>query len=604
MAWKDDQPAGQSPDDIRERDCTNNRLGPLVGADEASISVTTLQGTAIRAAQNMADFRFSVSTGLKTKVMAPGQPAVPVPTHQDIELNNGEFLFVLGANGTGKSSLMLNFYSPHQKVARRIVSHRQNWFESGGLNMTAQQRTNTGSNIQSQDAGPHSRWKDDYAAQRASMAIYDLIDAENVRARGIARAADAKDLKEVQKLAAMQSPLSKINTLLKLSNLPIELSIEEGQKLNASRNGGQRYDVAELSDGERNALLIASNVLTAPAGTLFVIDEPERHLHRSIISSLLSLLFRQRTDCAFIVSTHDVMLAVDNPGGQKLLVRGCTHNTNKEVIAWDVDLVPAGGPIDDSLMQDILGARRKVIFVEGTSSSLDLPLYTAIFPTISVVPKNSCVDVTNAVNGVRGAANTHWVKAFGIVDGDGRPASELAALQQKGVYAVRAYSVESVYYHPEMQKRIAAAQVAVQGGDVGALVSAASTATITAVRSQMDRLAARIVEKDVREQIIKQIPGHQSLAASPIVSISFSTAPLIAAEKSRLATACSDVDLETIICRYPVRETAALGEIAKALKFQSSSDYEAAVRQLLLSDATAATFARGLFGSLYADVSV
>ena len=81
----------------------------------------------------------------------------------------------------------------------------------------------------------------------------------------------------------------------------------------ASKSGSKPYSIAQLSDGERNALLIATNVLTVKDGTLVLIDEPERHLHRSIISPLLTHLFAQRPECAFIVSTHDVMLPLDNP---------------------------------------------------------------------------------------------------------------------------------------------------------------------------------------------------------------------------------------------------------------------------------------------------
>lgn len=536
--------------------------------------------------------------------MAPDRQAITAPQYQQIELNKGEYLFVLGANGAGKSSLMQSFYAPNLIRARRIVSHRQNWFESGAVNITAQQRLNIGNNIQTMDAVPQSRWRDDYAQHRANMAIYDLIDCENIRARDIAKAADAKDMATVATLASKPSPVNRLNSLLQLSNLPIALSIEAGAQVMASRNGGPKYDVAELSDGERNALLIAANVLTVPPGTLLVIDEPERHLHRSIISPLLSLLFKERPDCAFIISTHDVMLAIDSPDSQKLLVRGCTHNENKEITAWDVDLVPIGGSIDDDLMQDVLGARRKVIFIEGTHSSLDLPLYAAIFPTVSVVPKNSCIDVVNAVNGVRGAADIVWVKAFGVVDGDARSPAEVALLKKAGIYAVKAYSVESVYYHPKVQRLIAAAQAMILGGAPSDLVSAANSAVIAAVQPQIDRLASRIVERDVRERIVRLIPSHQSLVANPMVNLALDAGPLMAAEKTRIATACASMDVETIICRYPIRETRALGDIAKALKFQSRTDYEAAVRQLLVKDTAALAIVRGLFDSMYTDVSL
>ncbi len=83
----------------------------------------------------MADFIFNVPKGMKLQQVqgAPSQPPMqmPMPQHQAIELSKGEYLFVLGANGTGKSSLMLSFYGPNQQQARRIVSHRQNWFQSG-----------------------------------------------------------------------------------------------------------------------------------------------------------------------------------------------------------------------------------------------------------------------------------------------------------------------------------------------------------------------------------------------------------------------------------------------------------------------------------------
>ena len=112
---------------------------------------------------------------------------------------------------------------------------------------------------------------------------------------------------------------------MRLSNLQIEISLEDGQKVVARKYGGASYSLAELSDGERNAFLIASEVLTAKAGTLVIIDEPERHLHRSIISPLLKMLFDKRRDCAFIISTHEFMLPVETPEASTLLIRSCEY---------------------------------------------------------------------------------------------------------------------------------------------------------------------------------------------------------------------------------------------------------------------------------------
>jgi len=165
-------------------------------------------------------------------------------------------------------------------------------------------------------------------------------------------------------------------------------------------------------------LLIAGNVLTAPPGTLLIIDEPERHLHRSIISPLLSQLFQHRSDCAFVVSTHDHNLPLEFPDARTLLLRSCTFN-GQTVQSWKADELPSDSSNDDSLKRDLLGARRRILFVEGSESSLDKTIYALIFPAVSVIPKGSCHEVERAVGSVRAGETFHWLRAFGIVDGDG-----------------------------------------------------------------------------------------------------------------------------------------------------------------------------------------
>lgn len=226
-------------------------------------------------------------------------------------------MFVLGANGTGKSGLMQRLYANHQGNARRISAHRQTWFQSNTITLSPQQKRDTENNILTMDTQPQARWSDRFSAHRASIAIYDLIDAENVRARSITGAVDGGHMDLAKELSKQDAPIKIINELLRLSNLPIEISVRENEQVVASKNGSASYSIAELSDGERNALLIAADVLTVKDGTLILIDEPERHLHRSIISPLLTMLFYKRSDCAFVVSTHEVMLPLDNPSAPR-----------------------------------------------------------------------------------------------------------------------------------------------------------------------------------------------------------------------------------------------------------------------------------------------
>lgn len=533
----------------------------------------------------------------------PFELLVPLPTGLPLNftIDIGQVLYVLGANGTGKSSLLQSFFAKHQQNSRRISAHRQTWFQSNAITLSPHEKKSAEAYMLQDDANPQSRWKDDYSAQRTSVAIYDLIDAENVRARAIAGAVDSQDMNLATELSKKDAPIKIINELLRLSNIPIEISVRESEQVMASRNGSAEYSISELSDGERNALLIAANILTCKPGTILFIDEPERHLHRSIISPLLTLLFAKRADCAFVISTHDVMLPLDNREAQILLIRSCTYE-NSNVVNWDADLLTAHEEIDDQLKQDILGNRRKLLFVEGTESSLDKPLYSLLFPQTSVIPKSSCRDVEHAVSSIRDAQELHWLRAFGIVDNDRRQPTNIAALREKGVYAVSVHTVESIYYHSLVLERLARKQQDMTGVDAAQLIEQATIAAIHSIRQHIQRLSERVVENTIRQGLMSQLPKQSDIAEAQPINITIDVPAIVADEVTRLAHACDNGDLSIISARYPIRETSALREIALRLGFQSRTQYESAVRKLLMDDPQAMIELQNLFGTLKADI--
>jgi hypothetical protein len=437
------------------------------------------------------------------------------------------------------------------------------------------------------------------------MALFDLIEAENRRARNIAKAVEADDTPQLEVLKAKQPPLMTINALLKSANLKIQISLDDERGVVAEGVGGVRYPLAQLSDGERNAVFIAAKVLTAKDDTLLLIDEPERHLHRSIISPLLTSLFAEKKTCAFVISTHEAMLPVDCPDAKTLLLRGCTAAPDGKVSNWDADEVAPGANLDESLLREIIGARRKVIFVEGVESkSLDKPLYNIVFPGVSVIPKGSCRDVENAVSGIRGAGNVHWVSAFGIIDSDSRPDGEIVALKANGIYAVSVYSVESIYYHPDIQELAAKAHAKSIGGNVPGRLAKAKYDALAAVGIHKTRLSQRIAEKTLRALAMRQLPGQPEVQAMSPISISLNVPGEVAKEEEKFESLLAAGDIAAIFSRYPVRETPALELIATALGFQDKQQYASAVRTLLSTDANAMNVVKGFFGSLYTDLGI
>jgi ABC-type lipoprotein export system ATPase subunit len=532
-------------------------------------------------------FQFNIPTGTAT------------PT--TFTLKAGESLYILGANGTGKSSLVSFLFSQNQACAKRISAHRQTWFESNTLDMTPRSREDLENSTRSQDAQARSRYWEWNPGGRSNMAIYDLIDADTMQERKIAALVRKGELSGAQKEAQSPSPIQVTNELMRLSNLPIEISVDEGQKITARKNGGNSFSVAELSDGERNAFLIAANVLTAKAGTLILIDEPERHLHRSIISPLLGLLFQRRKDCAFVISTHEPMLPVDTPTASTMLVRGCEYQ-GQNVRAWTVDIVPPGAAIDEELKRDLLGARRKMLFVEGKEQSLDAPLYSILFPQISVIPKEDCREVEQSVRGLRNALEMHWIAAWGIVDNDQRSTEDVARLRSAGVWALSQYSVEALYYHPKIVARIAERQAQVTGSDPSALMKSAFDSAITATKAQKDHLVTSAVLRSARDKIRNSLPKREDIVGGSSVKAEVDILSLRTQEEARFDALIVAADWDGLLIRYPLRESSAFDRIVSGLKIADRDTYRASVLKLLQDDAAAVDDLRGLLGDLYADV--
>ena len=259
------------------------------------------------------------------------------------------------------------------------------------------------------------------------------------------------------------------------------------------RNANAPYSIAQMSDGERNAAIIGATVLTVEPGTVLLIDEPERHLHRSIIVPFLAAVFANRQDCTFVISTHELALPASNPAAGVLMVRSCKWQNNI-VNSWDIDLLEPNDQLPEEIRQAILGSRRKVLFFEGTETSLDLPIYSSLFPDISVVANGGNIDVQRAVEGMRGSYDLHHVEAFGLIDGDGRSKEAVDDLRDRGVFALDAFSVESLYYCSQSLDAVARRQEESLGREPNSMMQPALDAAFAVLAE--DGLAERMAASD------------------------------------------------------------------------------------------------------------
>ena len=530
--------------------------------------------------------------------------SVPGPTGPcNIELAPGEILYVLGANGTGKSALVHRLNSDHRTKSRWVPPHRRTWLQSGGSNLTAAAKEEQETQVQNLATLPDARWMDHSPEVRVNMAIFDLIQKRSQLSQEIADAFRAGDKARGQELIECdEDPLVTLSGLLSNANLPFEFSVDRNATIVATKSGLGPYSAAEMSDGERNALLLAAEVLTVPEDTLILIDEPEQHLHRSIVSPLLNGLFSKRPDCMFVVSTHELTLPPDNPASKILLVRSCTFQGGTAV-AWDVDLVNSPLEIDEDLKTDVLGARRTVVFVEGEKSSLDTPLYSLMFPGVSIIPRGTRKSVEDAVRSIRASNALHWVNAYGIVDSDGRNTAEnVGELTADGIYPIEVYSVESIYFDQRIQEEVGRRRTNLTGDEVSSRLEPARISALDAIRTNADHLARLAAVRKLREEMLKHLPNSKTSPLDQPIQIDLDAPAILQQERQALDKLIDGNDLGTIIRQYPIRRTGALDSISRHLGFDDKSEYTRAVIQLLKDDEDMLKHVRELIGQLPSDI--
>jgi ABC-type cobalamin/Fe3+-siderophores transport system ATPase subunit len=514
----------------------------------------------------------------------------------NVNLTEGKALFVLGANGVGKSTLMQNLFEQNFNHSKRILAHRQTWFSNNTLNLTAKDKNSSERDMKNRDKKIESRWKDDYSGSRANMTIYDIINSENIRARNITKAVDNDNIDLAKNLSNIQAPLEGINELLGISNIPIKIILDENEQLFASKRGSAPYSIAELSDGERNALLICADVLTSEPNQLIILDEPERHLHRSIISPLLTSLFQKRKDCVFVISTHDIYLPIDHKESSVLLLRDCRWN-GKKIQDWDADLISEKDEIPSNIKQEILGSKRDILFVEGNNGSLDKQIYQLIFPNLTVISQGSCKEVEKAVDGIRGTEGIHWVNAYGLIDADDREPDQIQTLLAKGIAALDSYSVESLYYNTEIIKKVAERYSEVSGKNKEELYTSAVSKIIENIIPHKERLCSRLCEKQVRNNTMSSLPKHQDIIERGEFEIKIDLNEFIEKEESVFDNLVAQNNINGLISRYPIRETPVINGITTGLGLTSET-YESTVRKLIIDKPEVNEFYKNLLKNL------
>ncbi|SEB83828.1 AAA family ATPase [Bradyrhizobium erythrophlei] len=379
--------------------------------------------------------------------------SIPTPAGQKtLQVDAGTSILFVGANGGGKTRLAVKIENDLADKAHRISAHRAlnlnpsiaKVSERAALKGLRTGHAYEGAQINVRNG---SRWQ-------GNAAVFLLNDYDYLIQALFADQANTSLRTHRNARAGSGEPASptKFEQLVEIWDrvLPNRKLDITGDDIQVSMIGiEQRYPASEMSDGERAIFYLIGQTLVADPKSVIIFDEPELHIHRSIMSRLWDELEAARPDCAMIFISHDLEFVASREG-QKYVLRSYSPANG-----WTIEAVPEDTGFSEEVTTLILGSRKPVLFVEGRGESLDQAIYRACYPNWTIIPRGSCEEVIHAVVTMRANAFLTRVTCAGIVDADAYDASERQLLESKGIATLPVSEIENLFLLPSVLEAIA-----------------------------------------------------------------------------------------------------------------------------------------------------
>lgn len=366
------------------------------------------------------------------------------------EIDGGSSILFVGANGCGKTRLAVSIEDKLQMKAHRISAHRALTLNPSVAKISEEEALNglrTGharrtSTIQHRLG---NRW-----GARSSVHLlndYDRLIQSLFAEQSNTALETHNRVRDGYRGDVEPTKFEKLKAIWERLIAHRELFIT-GDNITVNVVGeATSYSAEELSDGERAIFYLIGQTLCAESDSVLIFDEPELHIHRSIMSSLWDELEAIRPDCAFVFISHDLEF-VSSRVGQKYIIR--EYNPTG---TWVIEEVPETGFCEEITTQ-ILGSRRPILFVEGSASSLDHAIYRNCYSGWTIIPRGACEDVIHSVVTMRNNDTLTRVTCSGIVDADDYSPEEIAYLDTLGVKVLPVSEIENMFLLPNIATAI------------------------------------------------------------------------------------------------------------------------------------------------------
>jgi ABC-type cobalamin/Fe3+-siderophores transport system ATPase subunit len=384
-----------------------------------------------------------------------------LPAEYNTESNS---LIIIGANGSGKSKLGAWIERQNMENVHRVGAQRSlNFNEYIQLKSYEQAENLLLYGRETKELSKNGRWSwNNSNTQNFTTQL--LNDYEDVLAALIAMKNNQNDAfikecreRDIRGEQYNKAPETVVDTLKNMwKNVFPQRDVDfDDAKVTAvlNRQDAQSlsYKGKEMSDGERVGLYLIAQCLCIPPDKTIIIDEPEIHLHRSIMNRLWTEIENNRKDCFFIYITHDTQFAANRRQANKIWVKSYDGKI------WNWEEIQESS-LPEQLLLDIIGNRKKVLFVEGSAGSYDTKLYSEIYKSYYVVPCGSCATVIFQTKAMKNTPQLHELECYGIIDRDYRSDYEIDSYKKCGIFTLQVAEVENLFLVEELLKVVNANQ--------------------------------------------------------------------------------------------------------------------------------------------------
>ncbi|MDE5870325.1 MAG: DUF4435 domain-containing protein, partial [Muribaculaceae bacterium] len=230
-----------------------------------------------------------------------------------------------------------------------------------------------------------------------------------------------------------------------------EINIVKGKARIRNRSGKDSIGIRSLSRGEKAALYYIASILLAPPQALILVDSPTLFLHPTAVGILWDRIERTRTDCRFVYDTYDAKFFT----GQTRRTAIWIKDYNAANHTWRYQII-ADGELPDEVFLQMMGSRRPILFTEGdTSHSIDMRLYSVVFPEFTVKPLGSCDKVIESTRTMQSLRTMHRIESYGLVDRDRRSDQEVEYLRAKHILVPEVAEIENIFLSPGVVETMA-----------------------------------------------------------------------------------------------------------------------------------------------------